>query len=313
MATKIKLIGVGGSGCNTCSRLYAHKIEGVELIAVNTDVQDLKRTKAHHKIQLGEQLTGGLGTGMNPDLGREAALANKDDLANVIQDAEMLFLACGLGGGTGSGAAPVIAELAKNMNKLTLAFVTWPFTFEGAERKKIAENAVQQLKDKVDTLLIINNDKIFEICNPNTSLKEAFLKIDELLRQAIQTISDLIMLPGFINVDFADVYTILRHGGQAIFGTGLASGENRGEKAAQQAISSPLLDISIDGSRGVLINIAANRDLALSEVEQAVKVIVSKVDSKAKVIFGTVQDKRLKEGEIRVAIIATRFKDKKIN
>lgn len=307
MSTKIRVIGLGGAGCNTCSRIYSCKIEGVEVVAANTDLQDLKNAKAHKKIQLGKELTKGLGSGMNPEIGREAAAQGRRDLEKALQGTDMLFMTCGMGGGTGSGAAPVLAEIAKSMGILTLAFVTQPFSFEGAERKRIAERGISELQNKVDTLLVISNDKIFEICDRGTSLKDAFWKIDEFLRQAIQGISDLIVQPGFINVDFSDVRTIMRHGGQAMFGTGIASGEDRARRAAEAALSSPLLDFSIEGSRGILLNVAASEDLALAEVEEAAKTITSKVDPRAKIIFGAVKDNQLKKGEVKVTVIATKF------
>ncbi len=303
--TSIKVIGLGGAGCNAVHRMMNCKLLGVELIAANTDIQDLNKTKAHVKIRLGRNITRGLGAGMNPKIGEAAAKESQQDLEGIIGGADMLFITAGLGGGTGTGAAPVVAEIAKKLGILTVAIVTEPFSFEGAERNRLAKDGVAELKSRVDTLLTINNDKIFEICERATPIRQAFWAADDLLRQAVQGISDLIAAPGFINVDFADIKSVMKHGGQAMFGVGRAIGENRAERAAQDAISSPFLNFSIDGSKGVLFNIACAEDIGLAEIEDAASIITKKVDSRAKVIFGAVKDQKLKKGELKVTVIAT--------
>lgn len=304
---KIKVIGVGGSGCNAVSRMMECQIQGIDLIAVNTDAQDLQKAKAGQKIQIGRNLTNGLGTGMNPDLGRRAAEENKEELTEVLDGSDMVFVACGLGGGTGSGAAPVISEIAGRQGALTIAVVTKPFSFEGVQRMKTARMALETLKDKVDTLLIIPNDKLLSQVDKNTTLIEAFWACDEVLRQAVQGISDLIVLPGIVNVDFADVRAIMKGSGQALFGMGKAMGERRAEEAVNRAINSPLLDFSIEGAKGVLFNISADKNLGLVEIDIAAKMITKSIDPKAKVIFGATQDKRLKPGEVKIIVIATGF------
>ena len=278
MPTKIKVIGLGGAGCNAVSRMASCRVKGIELIAANTDAQDLKKARVNLKVRLGKALTGGLGTGMNPEIGRDA------------------------------GASGVVADIARSLGILTIAVVTLPFSFEGAERKKIAEQGIADLQNKVDTLLVISNDKIFTVCGKDTSLKEAFWQVDELLRQAVKGISDLIIMPGFINVDFADVKTIMRHGGQAMFGVGVASGEDRAKRAIEMALRSPFLDFSIEGSRGILFNVSGAEDLTLAEVQQAAESLTEKLDPRVRVIFGAVRDPRLKKGEMKVTMIATRFR-----
>lgn len=308
MPTKIKVIGLGGAGCNAVSRMASCRVKGIELIAANTDLQDLKRTRAHIRVRLGKVLTKGLGTGMNPEIGREAAKESQGEIAEVLNGTDMLFLTCGLGGGTGTGASGVVADIARSMGILTIAIVTLPFSFEGLERKKVAGQGVADLQNKVDTLLVISNDKIFGVCGKDTLLRDAFWQVDELLRQAVKGISDLIVMPGFINVDFADIRTIMRHGGQAMFGVGIASGENRAKVAVDMALRSPFLDFSIEGSRGVLFSVAGAEDLSLAEVQEAAENLTQKLDSKVRVIFGAVRDPHLKKGEMKVTMIATRFR-----
>ncbi|KKU86176.1 MAG: cell division protein FtsZ [Candidatus Wildermuthbacteria bacterium RIFCSPHIGHO2_01_FULL_47_27] len=308
MPTKIKVIGLGGAGCNAVSRMASCRVKGIELIAANTDAQDLKKARVNLKVRLGKALTGGLGTGMNPEIGRDAARESQQELTEILRNTDMLFLTCGLGGGTGTGASGVVADIARSLGILTIAVVTLPFSFEGAERKKIAEQGIADLQNKVDTLLVISNDKIFTVCGKDTSLKEAFWQVDELLRQAVKGISDLIIMPGFINVDFADVKTIMRHGGQAMFGVGVASGEDRAKRAIEMALRSPFLDFSIEGSRGILFNVSGAEDLTLAEVQQAAESLTEKLDPRARVIFGAVRDPRLKKGEMKVTMIATRFR-----
>lgn len=301
----IKLIGVGGAGCNAVARMFRYGISGVELIAANTDLQDLNKVRAHVKLRLGKVLTKGLGTGMNPRLGREAAQESAAEIEQALSGADLLFLTAGFGGGTGTGALPVVAGIAKSLGILTVAVVMKPFSFEGRERSSICEKGLEELRGKVDTLLTISNDKIFEVCDPETPLGVAFEKIDEVLRQAIQGIADLIATPGFINVDFADVKSVMKHGGRAVFGIGVAAGEGRARVAAQSALSSPFLDFSIEGSKGVLVSIAAADDISLAEVEEAMGIIGEKANRRARIIFGARRDASLKKGYAKVTLIAT--------
>jgi len=300
-------LGVGGSGCNAVGRMEKDRIRGVELIALNSDYQDLKKTKADIKIQIGRKLTQGLGTGMNPEMGRKAAEEQQQEIQKAIDGAGMVFVACGLGGGTGSGAAPVIAEIAKKSGALTVAVVTRPFSFEGSYRQRIAQESVNLIKSKVDSLISISNDKLLAALNPNTTLANAFWICDEILRQAVQSISDLVLSPGIINVDFADVRSILKNSGRAIFGIGRAKGEKRAEAAARAAIDSPLFDAPAHGAKGVLFNVSGGLDISLSEVEEAAKIITSEINSQARVIFGAVHDQSLPKGEIKITVVATGF------
>ena len=306
-STKIKVIGIGGSGSNAVSRMMQCKIKGVELIAVNTDAQDLKKTRAHLRIRIGKNLTKGLGAGMNPDVGKTAAEEQILEIAEVLKGTDIVFVTGGLGGGTCTGAAPVVAKAAKEAGALTIAIVTKPFYFEGAFRQSIAEAGRRLLKDRVDTLITIKNDKLLDILDAKTSASSAFWICDEILRQAVQGISDLIVLPGIINVDFADVKTIMENSGSALFGIGKARGEARAKNAALAAVHSPLLDISYKGAKGVLFNISGDQDISLSEINEAAKVITESVSPEAKVIFGAVQDEKLKKGEVKVTVIATGF------
>jgi len=305
--TKIKVVGVGGSGSNAISRMARCDIKGVELVAVNTDAQDLAKTKADFKLRIGRKITQGLGTGMNPEIGKKSALENRQEISEILRGSDMVFITCGLGGGTGTGAAPVIAEVTKELGILTLAVVTKPFSFEGQVRMRIAENGQRRLKENVDTLISISNDKLLSTLDPNTPLINAFWACDDVLRQAVQGISDLIMLPGIINVNFADIKTIMQNAGSALFGVGRAQGEGRAEKAALAAINSPLLDISIKGARGILFNVSGGKDISLSEIDEVAKVITREINPEARIIFGAVQDEKLKEGEIKVTVIATGF------
>jgi len=305
--TKIKVVGIGGSGGNAISRMKKCKIKGVELIAVNADAQDLAKTRADVKIRIGGKTTQGLGTGMNPEIGRKSALENRQEIADALKGSDMIFIACGMGGGTGSGAAPIIAETAKESGALILAVVTKPFSFEGQVRERIAGNSIKRLKEKVDTLISISNDKLLATLDPNISLLSAFWICDDILRQAVQGISDLISLPGIINIDFADVKAIMENSGSALFGMGRAQGEDRAEKAAISAINSPLLDISMKGAKGILFNVSGGKDISLSEIDRVAKVITQEVNPGARIIFGAVQDEKLKKGEIKVTVIATGF------
>jgi len=305
--TKIKVVGVGGSGGNAISRMKKAKIKGVELIAINADAQDLRKTKADLRVRIGKKLTQGLGTGMNPEIGRRAAEENRAEIQEVLKDSDMIFITCGLGGGCGTGGSPIVAEVAQELGVLTVAVVTKPFSFEGQARRQIAEKGLRKLKERVDSFITISNDKLLEILDPKISLLNAFWICDDILRQAVQGISDLILLPGLVNVDFADVKTILKNSGSALFGIGRARGEKRAELAAKAAIHSPLLDISPKGAKGVLFNVSGGKDISLSEIDQAAKVITQEVNPEAKVIFGAVQDEKLKKGEIKVTVIATGF------
>jgi len=307
MNTKIKVVGVGGSGSNAVSRMAKCKIRGVELIAVNTDAQDLVKARADFKIRIGKKITQGLGAGMNPEIGRKSALENRQEISEALKGADMVFVTCGLGGGTGSGAVPVIAEIAKELGALTLAVVTTPFSFEGQVREKIAAAALKKLKEKVDTLISISNNKLLSTLDPSIPLLSAFWACDDILRQAVQGISDLILLPGIINVDFADVRSIMSNAGSALFGVGRAVGERRAEKAALAAISSPLLDVSPKGAKGLLFNVSGGKDISLAEIDEAARVITQEINPNAKVIFGAVQDEKLKKGEIKITVIATGF------
>lgn len=305
--TKIKVVGVGGSGGNAISRMRKCKIEGVELIAMNTDYQDLRKINADLKLRIGEGITEGLGTGMRPRIGAAAAKESSQDITNALTGADMIFIAGGLGGGTGSGATPVVAQIAKDLGALTVAIVTLPFSFEGHYRKKIAAESRELLKKNIDALLVIKNDKLLEIFEPETSLVNAFWMCDDILREAVRGISDLIMLPGIVNVDFADVKSVLKNSGTALFGMGKASGERRAEEAVRAAINSPLLGITPKGAKGVLFNISGGQDISLSEIEEIGRIITQEVNPKAKVIFGAVQDEKLPKGEIKVTVIVTGF------
>ncbi|MDE1874848.1 MAG: cell division protein FtsZ [Patescibacteria group bacterium] len=306
---RIKVLGVGGSGKNALNHMVNSKIKGVDFIAVNTDAQDLHHCLAKKKIHIGKNLTKGLGTGMNPELGRRAVEETKEELQESLKGSDMVFVACGMGGGTGSGAAPVVAKTAKELGTLTVAVVTRPFFFEGAQRMKIAEQALDNLKKEVDAIIVIPNDKLLANVDKNTTAKAAFAMCDEVLKQAVEGISDLITTPGIINIDFADVRSVMENAGSALMGIGFASGEKRAEDAAKMAISSPLLDLSISGAKGVLFSIAGGDDLTMFEIQDAAKIITESIDPNAKVIFGTVRDEKLKKGEIKVTVIATGFGD----
>lgn len=304
---RIKVVGVGGGGGKAVTRMIDHKINGVDFITINTDAQDLHFTKARNKIHIGKNLTKGLGAGMNPEVGRQAAEENRDEIHEALKGADMVFLTCGLGGGTGSGASPIIAEVARDAGSLVIGVVTRPFSFEGAQRGRIAEEAWHQLKDRVDALITIQNDRLLNVINKDTSLVNAFLICDDVLRQAVQGISDLIITPGVINVDFADVRAIMSDAGSALMGVGHGTGEERAVAAAKGAVSSPLLDISIDGARGVLFNVSGGPDLTMYEINEAAKIITESIDRDAKVIFGAVHDEKLKKGEVKITVIATGF------
>jgi len=305
--TKIKVVGVGGSGSNVISRMMKCKIKGVELVAINADAQDLQKAKAHRKVRIGKDLTRGLGTGMNPEIGREAAEEQREEIQEALKGSDMVFITCGMGGGCGSGAAPVVADIVKKSGALTLAVVTKPFSFEGIQRMEIAQDSLKKLSGKVDTLISISNDKLLSILEPKTTVSNAFWICDETLRQAVQGISDLIVLPGIINIDFADVKAIMKDSGSALFGIGKATGPERAREAAQKALSSPLLDLSCKGAKGVLFSVSGGKDISLSEIDEAAKIITQEVSPEAKVIFGAIQNEKLKKGEIKVTVIVTGF------
>lgn len=304
---KIKVIGVGGSGSNAVSRMMKCKIKGVELIAVNADAQDLQKTRSHQKIRIGRKITQGVGTGMNPEIGRKAAEEQREEIKEKLKGADMIFVTCGLGGGCGTGASPVIAEIAKSSGALTVAVITKPFSFEGQMRMKIAENGLRKLREKVDSLILISNDKLLDLLDPSTPITSAFWVCDDILRQAVQGISDMIMLSGIVNVDFADIKTIMKNSGTALFGVGKAKGEKRAEESAKAALNSPLLDVSPKGAKGVLFNISGGRDISLAEIDEVGKIITQEINPGAKVIFGAVQDEKLDTGEMKVTVIATGF------
>ena len=304
---RIKVIGCGGSGGNALARMIEARIHGVEFIAINTDAQALHATNAPTKIHIGKSLTRGLGAGMNPEIGRQAAEDTKEEIQNALKGADMVFLATGLGGGTGTGGTPVVAEIARELGALTVAVVTKPFNFEGAQRARIAEEGWHNLRDRVDALITIPNDRLLSVIDRKTPLLESFFIVDDVLRQGVQGISDLITIPGIINVDFADVKAVMANSGSALMGIGRASGEDRAIEAAKMAINSPLLEVSIDGARGVLFNVSGGMDMAMAEINEAARIITEHIDSDAKVIFGAVIDDKLKKGELKVTVVATGF------
>ena len=302
----IKVIGVGGGGSNAVNRMIEHGVQGVEFICVNTDAQALNLSKAPVKMQIGTKLTRGLGAGANPDIGKKAAEESREQIEEALAGADMVFVTAGMGGGTGTGAAPVVAEIAKDLGALTVGVVTRPFTFEGRKRSTQAVGGISVLKEKVDTLIVIPNDRLLEIVDKNTPMLEAFREADNVLRQGVQGISDLIAVPGLINLDFADVKTIMTERGSALMGIGVGTGENRAAEAAKKAISSPLLETSIDGAKGVLMNITGGANLSLYEVNEAADIVSSASDPEVNMIFGSVINEELKD-EILVTVIATGF------
>ncbi|WP_044893848.1 cell division protein FtsZ [Bacillus alveayuensis] len=304
----IKVIGVGGGGNNAVNRMIEHGVQGVEFIAVNTDAQALNLSKAPTKLQIGAKLTRGLGAGANPEVGKKAAEESKEQIEEALKGADMVFVTAGMGGGTGTGAAPVIAQIARDLGALTVGVVTRPFTFEGRKRATQAAGGIAAMKEAVDTLIVIPNDRLLEIVDKNTPMLEAFREADNVLRQGVQGISDLIAVPGLINLDFADVKTIMSNKGSALMGIGIASGENRAAEAAKKAISSPLLETSIDGAQGVLMNITGGTNLSLYEVQEAADIVASASDPEVNMIFGSVINENLKD-EIVVTVIATGFSE----
>jgi len=302
----IKVFGVGGGGTNAVNRMISAGVKGVEFYAANTDLQALNVSLADHKLQLGQKITKGLGAGSNPEVGIKSAEESREEIAKAIEGADMLFITAGMGGGTGTGASPIIAEIAKEMDILTIAVVTKPFKFEGPIRIAQAETGVSMLREKVDALIIIPNDKLLQVVERRTSIIEAFKVADDVLRQGVKGIADLITIPGLINLDFADVRTIMRDAGSAMMGIGTASGENRAVEAAEQAISSPLLEETISGAKGVIFNVTGGSDLTLYEVNDAAEVIYGAVDPDANIIFGSVIDEKM-QGDITITVIATGF------
>ncbi|MER2089248.1 cell division protein FtsZ [Sporosarcina sp. JAI121] len=307
----IKVIGVGGGGNNAVNRMIEHGVQGVEFIAVNTDAQALNLSSAEVKLQIGGKLTRGLGAGANPEVGKKAAEESKEQIEEALRGADMVFVTAGMGGGTGTGAAPVIAQIAKDLGALTVGVVTRPFTFEGRKRQTQAIGGITSMKESVDTLIVIPNDKLLEIVDKNTPMLEAFREADNVLRQGVQGISDLIAVPGLINLDFADVKTIMSNKGSALMGIGMSTGENRAAEAAKKAISSPLLETSIDGAKGVLMNITGGSNLSLFEVQEAADIVASASDEDVNMIFGSVINDNLKD-EIIVTVIATGFTEEQL-
>lgn len=302
----IKVIGVGGSGGSAIQRMIRSKLKGVEFIAINTDAQALAHNEANIKIQIGKETTRGLGAGADPEKGRQAIEENKEEVYDVIKGSDMVFVTCGMGGGTGTGAAPMVAAIAKELGALTVGVVTKPFAFEGQRRNKVAELGIEELKDKVDTLITIPNDRLLSVIDKKTSLFDAFNIVDDVLRQGVQGISDLITLHGIINVDFADVRAIMADAGTALMGVGRAQGDNRALEAAHAAIESPLLDLSIEGAKGILFNITGGPDLSMYEIDEAAKAITDAADKDAIIIFGAIIDEAM-QGEVKITVIATGF------
>ena len=303
---RIKVVGIGGGGNNALNRMVQSKIRGIDFVAINTDAQALHYSQANKKVHIGKEATKGLGAGANPDVGFQVAEESEEDIYNALKNSEMVFVTAGMGGGTGSGAAPVVARIAREIGALTVGIVTKPFTFEGDRRRKIADSGIAQLKDQVDTLIVIPNDRILQIIDRKTSLLEAFGAVDDVLRQGVQGISDLITVNGLVNLDFADVKSIMSNAGSALMGIGRGAGDTRAIEAVKQAMDSPLLDISIQGAKGVLINFTGGRDMGMHEIEEAAKLIYDAVDQEANIIWGTVLDENT-TGEIKVTLVATGF------
>ena len=306
---KIKVVGVGGGGGSAINRMVNSGIKGVEFVAVNTDIQALHYNKASEKIHIGKTVTRGLGAGMNPELGKAAAEESENEIREALKGCDMVFITCGMGGGTGSGASPVVAKISRELGALTVAVVTKPFAFEGGQRKNIADRAFAELADKVDTIITISNDKLLQVIDKKTSLLDAFNIADDVLRQGVQGIAEIITVPGIINADFADVKAVMSNAGSALMGIGQASGENKAIEAAKAAINSSLLDMSIDGARGIVFTITGGADLSMNEVSEAAKVITAAADEEAKIIFGAVIDENLKD-EIKITVVATGFDGK---
>ncbi len=306
LQAKIKVVGVGGGGCNALDRMLESGLAGVDFVAVNTDYQALERTKAPHKLQIGSKQTRGLGSGSNPEIGRKAAEESRGDIADLLHGADLVFVTCGMGGGTGTGASPMIAAVAKEAGSLTVGIVTRPFMFEGRRRQRVAAEGIENLRKSVDSLIVIPNDRLLSLTSATTGLQEAFIMADEVLRQGVTGISELILKPGLVNMDFADVSMVMRNSGTALIGLGNATGENRARVAVEQAIMSPLLESSIDGATGVLINFTGGKDMTLQEVNEAAMLVADRVDQDANIIFGAIVEKEQID-EVRVMVLATGF------
>jgi cell division protein FtsZ len=304
---RIRVIGVGGSGNNAVNHMVSSKIKGVEFIAINSDAQDLHHSLAKKKIHIGKNLTRGLGAGGNPDMGRRAAEETREEIANSLKGSDMIFITGGMGGGTGTGAAPVVAKIARDSGALTVGVVTKPFLFEGQERMRLALQGIEELKKEVDALITIPNDRLLAIVDKETTVKNAFAMCDDILKHAVEGIADLITMPGIINVDFADIRSVMENAGSALMGIGTSTGEKRAEEAARSAINSPLLEVSITGAKGVLFAIAGGDDLGMLEIQDAARIITESIDPHAKVIFGAIKDEKLKKNEVKVTVIATGF------
>jgi len=309
---RIKVIGCGGSGGNAINHMRESDVEGVEFVAVNTDAQDLHQSAIENKIHIGKNLTQGLGTGMSPELGKRAAEETKEEIQGAVKNSDMVFITCGMGGGTGTGAAPVVAQVARESGALTVGVVTKPFFFEGAQRKELAEEGLERLQQEVDALIVIPNDRLLQTVNDDATAEEAFARCDEVLREAVEGIADLITTPGIVNVDFADIRSVMESAGSALMGVGSGTGNDRAKEAATAAINSPLLDVSVDGAEGVLFAIAGSEDLKMNEVQEAAKIITESIDPDAKVIFGAFQDEDLNQNSVRVTVIATGFAENEV-
>ncbi len=304
---RIRVVGVGGSGKNAINHMIESKVRGVEFVAINSDAQDLHRSLAKKKIHIGKNLTRGLGTGMNPELGKRAAEETRQEIQEALSGSDMVFITCGMGGGTGTGASAVVAKIAKEVGALVIAITTKPFSFEGAQRKDIAERGLAELKKEVDAFIVIPNDKLLSVVDLNTTAKNAFAMCDEILRQAVEGVSDIITTPGDINTDFNDIKAIMENAGPALMGIGISEGDDRATEAAKQAVNSPLLDVSIGGAKGILFVVASSDDLGIMEVQEAAKIINESVDKNARIIFGMMKDEKLKKGQVRIIVIATGF------
>jgi cell division protein FtsZ len=303
---RIKVVGIGGGGGNALNRMVQSKLRGIDFVAINTDAQALHYSQANKKVHIGKEATNGLGAGANPDIGRQAAEENEAEIYEALKNSEMVFITVGTGGGTGTGAAPVVARIAREIGALTVGIVTKPFTFEGDRRRKVSEQGIEDLRDKVDTLIVIPNDRILQIIDRKTSLLDAFGAVDDVLKQGVQGIADLITVNGLVNLDFADVKSIMSEAGSALMGIGQGAGDTRAIDAVKQAMDSPLLEVSISGAKGVLINFTGGRDMGMHEIEEAAKLVHDSVDPEANIIFGTVIDENI-TGEVRVTLVATGF------
>lgn len=310
---RIRVVGVGGSGGNAVNHMVSSKVKGVEFIAINSDAQDLHHSLAKKKIHIGKNLTRGLGAGGHPEMGRRAAEETREEINNSIKGSDMVFITGGMGGGTGTGAAPVVAKIARESGALTVGVVTKPFLFEGQERMRLALAGIEELKQEVDALITIPNDRLLAIVDKETTVRSAFEQCDNILKQAVEGISDLITMPGIINVDFADIRSVMENAGSALMGVGISSGEKRAEEAARYAINSPLLEVSITGAKGVLFAIAGGEDLGMLEIQDAARVITESIDPQARVIFGAIRDEKLKKNELKVTVIATGFPEESDN